>query len=335
MAKVALLCISLGALGSIANAIELQNICNANQDCTIAQSYDSIDSNQNQTFNTIQLGNTNQVNITTFTNNATISVTKITTNNSATSTNDIATFINNGIINKNGASSNILEGYISAIENYGTINGSIGILFPTNATNKISTITNSGIIYGISAESNGRVIIDNRNAIYLYSTNVNTGNKVAHLRGENGTQFRIRNYAIRINESQTTFNNFDGYIYTDSASLNQNSHLVITGNQVSLNNVAFDSNGKITIGFGEFFELGKAYSIAKIITDIDGNGLLPTSYFSRLISKDKDLYTITQSGDNFILNFAGDDAPSGGIIINTPITELYKSNIKTMNNFFL
>ncbi len=330
-----------GIIGNLTNAnlnaTELQVICNnQNPDCTISQSYNSIESNrENATFGKIQLDNTNPTNtiiINTFTNTATISVNQITTNNTATTTNRIMDFINNGTINKTGAAGDIIEGYLNRVENNGTIGGSISIVFPTTDT---ATIINSGIIYGISAESNGRIIFDNRKSIFLYSTNVNAGNKVAHLRGGNGTQFRIRNYSLKINENQTTFNTFSGYTYTNQASLEHTSHLVITGNGVNFNNIDFESSGKITIDFGEFFELGKEYKIGKIITNIDGTELLPTSYFDRLISKDKDYYTITQSGDSFVINFAGDNAPSGGIIINTPITELYKSNIKTMNNFFL
>lgn len=342
-----------GIIGNLANmvnlnAVELQNICNANQDCTISQSYASIESSQNQTFHTIKLDNNQAqtIDITAFTNTATISVTKITTNNSTTSINSITNFINSGTINGTSTTSDLLEGYIKNITNSGNINGGISIIFPTNAADKTTTILNgvpsgnnlgTGVIYGVSAESpQGRIIIDNRDKIYLYGTNKqNAGTKLAHLHGGSGTEFRIRNYNITINENQTTFNQFSGYIYTNQQSLEHTSHLVITGTGVGFGNITFESGGKITIGFGNDFELGKEYSISKIVTDINGTGLFPISYFDRLISKDKDYYTITQSGDNFILNFAGDNAQSGGIIINTPITELYKSNIKTMNNFFL
>lgn len=339
--RVFVLSLGGGVIGNFTNAnlsaTELQVVCaNQNQDCTISQPYTSIENTQSTTYTTIKLNNTQATDITTFTNSATLSVNQISTNNSATSTNRIATFINSGTINGTSTASDVIQGYISAIENSGTISGSISILFPANATNKTSTILNSGTIYGISAESNGRIILDNRSSIFLYGTNKRTaGTQLAHLHGINGTQFMIRNYFISVNESQTTFNTFSGYTYTNQASLEHNSHLVITGTGVTLNNVAFESGGKITIGFGRDFELGKPYSISKIVTDINGNGLLPTSYFGNLISKDKDYYTITQSGDSFVINFAGDNAPSGGIIINTPITELYKSNIKTMNNFFL
>lgn len=335
--RVFILSLGGGSILFVANATDLQTICaNQSQDCSITQSYTSIENTQNTTYTTIKLDNTQAINITTFTNSATISINQISTNNSATSQNSITNFINNGTISGTSTTSDLIEGYISTIENNGTISGSISILLPSSVSTKTATIVNNGIIYGISAESNGRVIIDNRNSIYLYSTNKSSGTKVAHLNGGNGTQFMIRNYAIKINENQNTFNGFTGYTFTNEASRNHTSHLVITGNQVSFNNIAFEADGKITIDFGRDFELGKEYSISKIITDIDGNGLLPTNYFDRLISKDKDYYTITQSGDNFILNFAGENVPSDeAVIINAPITELYKSNIKTMNNFFL
>ena len=351
--RVVVLSLGGGIIGNFTNlaninATELQVICTPNQDCTISQPYTSIESSQNQTFHTIKL-DSNQaqtIDITTFTNTATISVTKITTNNSTTSINTITNFINSGTINGTSTTSDVLEGYIKSITNSGNINGGISIIFPTNAADKTTTILNgvpsgnnlgTGVIYGISAESpQGRVILDNRDKIYLYGTNKqNAGTKLAHLHGGSGTEFRIRNYNITINESQMAFNAFSGYTYTNQQSLEHTSHLVITGTGISFGNITFESGGKITIGFGNDFELGKEYSISKIVTDISGTGLFPTSYFDRLISKDKDYYTITQSGDSFVINFAGDNAPSGGIIINTPITELYKSNIKTMNNFFL
>lgn len=330
--RVFVLSLGGGVIGNFTNAnlnaIELSTITgctDASQNCTINTTYDNqnIENNQAITLN----GNiTIQASLSGFTNNGSLSVNQIISN-----TNPLS-LTNNGTITGTTTSTNRIQGYITSLTNSGTISGGISIIFPTTST---ATITNTGTMNGISAETNGRIILDNRSSIFLYNTNVNNGDKLAHLKGINGTQFMIRNYFISINENQTTFNGFTGYTYTDSASLNHNSHLVITGNGVSFGNVAFESGGKITIGFGRDFELGKPYSISKIITDINGNGLLPTSYFGNLISKDKDYYTITQSGDSFVINFAGDNAPSGGIVINTPITELYKSNIKTMNNFFL
>lgn len=318
----------LGVIGGGLYGVELSSIAScadSSTNCAIPSAYDnqSIENNQNLTLNgsiTIQSTLTN------FTNNGTLRTTQI------ISANNPLTLINNGTINGTTTSNNAVQGYITSLTNNGIINGSISILSPTTA----ATIINTGTMNGISAEINGRVIIDNRNNIYLYNTNSQTaGTKLAHLKGINGTQFKILNYMIRINENQTTFNNFSGYTYADSASLNHNSHLVITGTGVSFNNIAFETNAKITIDFGRDFELGKAYSIGKIITDIDGKGLFPIDSFDRLISKDKDLYKITQNGDSFILNFAGDEQSSDGIVINTPITELYKINIKTINNFFL
>ena len=85
-----------------------------------------------------------------------------------------------------------------------------------------------------------------------------------------------------------------------------------------------DANFKIILDFGDNFELSKEYSIAKLVTDTQGNAYTALGMdFSRLTTRSS-LYKLTQSGNNFIVTI--DTA-------NSEMGTLYKSNIRTMNNF--
>ena len=80
------------------------------------------------------------------------------------------------------------------------------------------------------------------------------------------------------------------------------------------------------LDFGANFEFGKTYLIDKVATDTGGNAYTDLGVdFSRL-SPFNDIYTITKSGANgFKVELKN---PQYGTI-----GTLYKSNIRTMNNF--
>ncbi|MGX3011935.1 hypothetical protein ACWIUD_10350, partial [Helicobacter sp. 23-1044] len=159
------------------------------------------------------------------------------------------------------------------------------------------------------------------------------GKNAAHFALESSeAKLVIQNYKIKIIENATEFNNFKGY---DKAN-NKNSHLIIQYNShtPTAQNVRFkDGKSKILLDFGNDFELGKEYDISKLVTDRTGNSLTALGVdFSRLALKDADFYDILESGEYFIVRVK---EKSGDFALHTPITELYKSNLRTMNNFSL
>lgn len=255
-----------------------------------------------------------------FTNDGTITATNgISTNGSGMISGDI---VNNGIITRGSQNGDVISGNVANIKNYGTIIGGINITTDSNPG-----IHNHGTMGGIKFnKSNGSsyaydLALDNRGTINLYY--ISSG-KLAHLEGRSDTKLALWGYSIKIDENQSAFNNFNGY--TDSNNLNKTAHFVMKN--IEWSNVTVGSSAKIYIDIDlSKFELGKTYSINKIITKEDGSGLLPTSYFNILALKQEGIYSLSRQGDYFVIDRLEN--------VRTPITALYKSNIKVMNNMFL
>lgn len=299
------------ALSTNLYTTELNTICNSNQTCTIDKTYPSIENSIPFSVTTIKIGENYQYNtITTFTNTSTI-----------TSTDD-QTF-------RFGDKGSSVRGNIVSFINYGTISGGIYI-GNVEARAAIGAITNYSEMRGIWVTKQQNLTINNQGTI---KTNAGAYNgKAAHFFFASVGNLTIENYLIKIIESQSEFNGFAGYTNKTD---NKNSHLIIGGGgSISFSN----NNAKIIIDFdtNNGFELGKEYSIAKLVTNQNGDKInafdLP---FSHLMLKNRDFYNLTQSGDSFIVNTASSGGGfSGGVVINTEITESHKANVKAMNNFF-
>ena len=216
-------------------------------------------------------------------------------------------FINYGNITLSKGNSNQsigfnTNGYIGQLINYGTMEKMFWI---ANNSSGIGTLTNYGRTGGIKHEVTNPLTLNNLGIMgHTYETN--GMQQSINLQVSNNAKILIQNYALMLNEDATTFNAFNG-----GTSL---SHLKISGNGVSFK----DSKSKIILDFGNSFELGKEYSISKLV-----NGGNLGVDFSRLTTRSS-LYQLKQQGNSFIVTI---DAP------NSEIGTLYKSNIRTMNNF--
>ena len=248
--------------------------------------------------------------ITNFTNNSTIT---------STSTDSQTFYLDNG----NNA------GKITHLTNTGTISGGISIYGDTNMT-----ITNHGTMRGVWTRYKELTITLNNFGVMQTNQGsyvTTSGNNAAHFALESDkAKIVIQNYIMILIESQSDFKNFNGY--TDKTN-NKNSHLIIFYNNhtPTAQNVYFkDGNSKIILDFGDGFEFGKEYAISKLVTDRSGSSVSALNVdFSRLTTR-SELYTLTQSGDNFIVNPA--DSKTAGY---STIGLLHKSNVKTMNSFYL
>ena len=279
------------------DAIELSQLCQSGQNCKITTPHQNIENNG--TF--IIIANANKIEIQTQIN-AFINYGTITPNNNNFGHYE---FFKIGDLN-NG------NGHITNLINYGTIKGDIWV----DRHGRIDTITNYGYMGGVSFQSEitTTTTINNLGIITWdrHNKNIGLGNKNTVL---------IQNYMIRIDESATTFESFKGQ--SSNTEENKTSHLV-TGNG-SNSTIRFkDSSSKIILDFGNNFEFGKEYLLDKLILDTNGTNKLKVD-FSRL-SPFNDIYTITKSGTNgFKVELKN---PQYGTI-----GTLYKSNIRTMNNF--
>ena len=187
------------------------------------------------------------------------------------------------------------------IYNYGYISSYV---YLSQTESGITNITNYGTMGGVNkvGGNNKTIIVDNR-GIMNPATDFHFN-----------TALIIKNYAMIIDESAGSFNSFAGKPMN-------NSHLV-----VSNNNIAFaDGSAKMILDFDKNFELDKAYSLDKLVIDTNGSNKLNVD-FSRLTTRN-DIYTITKSGTN---GFKVELKPQY-----STIGTLYKSNIKTMNDFDL
>ena len=237
----------------------------------------------------------------------------------------IDTFINYGIITDNGSKKWAFYwsngGYIRHIINYGIMGGIGGNRGGVSATTPMS-VTNYGYMRGVSTNwGDADITIDNRGVIDVLWD----GATHYHFAGNSNYFFILKNYAIVIQQDSNTFNTFTGKRPDDG----DNSHLIFRdrdGGKIRFQ----DEKSKIILDFGSNFELGKEYSLNRLIMNDDywnnWTTRLPVE-FERLTTR-SELYTLTQRGDNFIVNLA--DSKTVGY---STIGSLYKANIRTMNNF--
>ncbi|MGX2983830.1 hypothetical protein, partial [Helicobacter sp. 23-1045] len=228
----------------------------------------------------------------------------------------IGTFTNYGSITLTRGNSNQSiafnqKGHIKHFINRGTMEKMIWI---ANNSSGIDMLTNYGTMGGIDHNVSNTLTLNNLGTIgniYKYDGSRQTTN----LATTNGAKILIQNYKLSIDENANTFNTFNGVISL--------SHLVISGDGARFK----DAKSKILLDFGANFEFGKEYLITKLVTDTGGNPYTTLSVdFSRL-STYNDIYTLTKSGAN---GFKVEITPQYGTI-----GTLYKSNIRTMNNFDL
>lgn len=222
---------------------------------------------------------------------------------------------NYGTISANNAVITIKDkGYLTVLFNYGTINGHID----TKAGGTLGHINNYGTMDGIIQANK----IQANNIEPTNITNVGTINRVNgqayHLGGKG--EFTIKKYAMKIIENAEVFNQYNGNKTSD------NSHIVVEQGTA----LKFYSGGKLILGLGGNFEYDKEYSLHKLVVDTSGKTALNVD-LSHLELQNKDIFTLMQSGDNFIVSFGGS---GGGSSITTPITATSKANIATMNNLF-
>ena len=299
------------AIPSNLNAVELSTFCN-NGTCTI-------DKPESEVTNYSPLSITNditiQTKIDTFINRSTIKATRI---DIKTDGNFITNFYNYGRIETTHIEGSLQTNQVGSnggyrnIYNYGYISSYVYF----SAQEFLNTnIINYGEMSGIARYDNNsysfskHITIDNRGVINLFQLK-GSGKKI-HFK-QLGT-LTLKNYAMRISESASKFNTFDG-------NAEDNSHLVVD----NVTSVQFaDANSKIFLDFGDDFSFNSPYKTDKLIVKAnDGTNVLNVE-FSRLATKTS-LYKLTQSGDNFIVSI---DAP------NSEIGILHKSNVRTMNNF--
>ena len=225
----------------------------------------------------------------------------------------IGTFTNYGDIkvtsNSNQSIAIQRNGYVGHFTNYGTMERMFWI---NQDSIGVETLTNYGTMGGIKNDNTKSAITLNNYGImgFVYGQPNQGRPKTNNLEGN----VRIQTYTLQINQSATQFN----------SSTTGSSHLVID----SAATVRFkDSKSKIMLDFGGNFELGKEYDISKVATNTNSGTYSALGVnFSRL-STYNDIYTLTKVGAN---GFKAEIAPQYGTM-----GTLYKSNIRTMNNFLL
>ncbi|MGX2981764.1 hypothetical protein [Helicobacter sp. 23-1045] len=232
--------------------------------------------------------------------------------------------------------SNAAGGGIGNLYNYGTISANNGVAITIKDKAHLTNLINHNTINGyINAES-GAILgnIENHGIMggivlpvsqYTHNlTNYGTINRVNgqsyHLGG--GGTFTIHDYAMKITENAETFNKYNG------ANTGDNSHLVVDKGT----KLQFYNNDGLARGFGKLileldgdFEYDTPYSLDKLVVDTDGANALKVD-LSHLDLLNKDIFTLMQQGDSFVVSIGGS---------NTPITATSKANVATMNNLFL
>ncbi len=175
----------------------------------------------------------------------------------------------------------------------------------------VSNVTNYGIMGSVNTQVAATTLTLNNLGLM--------GANYAHIGATNGGKVLIQNYMVRINETASTFNGFS----TLGGNYNNFSHLVI--NAQGNSSITFkDGDSKIILDFSNGFELGEKYLISKVAVNQTGATPALGVDFSRLVPY-SDIYYLTQNGENFIVNLKTESSTIGN---------LYKSNIRTMNNFY-
>ena len=204
------------------------------------------------------------------------------------------------------------NGSINHFINYGTFGNldKMGIWVGDKDNSNLDRVTNYGIMGSVDTKSIGTITLNNLGLM---------GGNNHHIEAENG-KVLIENFMVKVTETASTFNNFSKLEnkYTNF------SHLVI--NIKSSGSITFkDNDSKIILDFGSGFEFGEKYLISKVAVNENNNGGSPALGvdFSRLMPR-SDIFYLTQSGDYFIATLNTEASTIGN---------LYKSNIRTMNNF--
>lgn len=298
-----LFCIFFTAL----NAVELETLCLNQWDCSITTPNALITNTQNITHNTINFN----ANVNDFINYGELRFQSTTTSSQINAT--MNNLINYGNISNYYGWTTIhtlsvgANGAIDNIFNYGTLLYRNTLDF--NNQNSTTYIYNAGVMGGIQSQPTNTIIINNLGTTYVGHSYafINVGNLV------------LENYALTINLNASIFNTGE-WVQDEKA---QNSHLILN----NVENVRFkDSDSKIIIDIGNDFELGKEYSIGKLIIDEsrndNANGKIAVD-FSRLTTR-SDLYEITKGSNNtFRISINAK---------NSTISSLNKANTKTMQS---
>ena len=194
------------------------------------------------------------------------------------------------------------------IYNYGHISNYV---FFAQSEKQNTHIVNYGTMGGIAQniQHTKPITIANYGEINLFQ--LNGSSKKYHFSNVNIT---LQNYAMKISESADKFNTFDG-------NAEDNSHLIL-GSETSVRFA--DKNAKIILDFGDNFEFGAGYLFSKLVVDTSGKSQLSVD-LSRLTTK-SDIFHITQQGEHFVVNIAPQHSAIGN---------LYKTNVRTMNNFYM
>lgn len=236
---------------------------------------------------------------------------------------------------------NRIEGYIREFINYGSVLADSTYESPALSFKGIDTRTvivrNFGVMGGVHSSSK-TVIIDNRGVMYEFANPAigdwydgNGHLSMTSKKTNRGVSMYIKNFALKLDKSA---NDFNSSTYDNSIS---NSHLFISGDGNNNSLKFYDKNSKLILEFGENFELGKDYLMSNLIIakptnygqhQYEFNVSLPDIDISRIVAKN-DLYKITANGGYFRVNLAS------GKDVHTPITELNKSNAKSMNSMTL
>ncbi|RAX55302.1 hypothetical protein CCY99_00965 [Helicobacter sp. 16-1353] len=257
---------------------------------------------------------------------------------------------------KEGTITNLKNnGTIQYLDNYGTINN-----LTNNGTIEYLDNYNGGVIdilnnYGkINSLKNSTTITNLNNTGEIRLHNINNDNDIsdikkiyAHINNitENAT-INISAYHLVIDKKASDFNSFSGY----NAESYDLSHLVIQDTSSNKKGVKLkDTNSKILLTLGKSFELNTKYSLAKLITNTDGNQYKLTyenngdinlnTLFSHLkivdstaLGYDASFLTLVLDGESFRVNIL---SSTNQMITNSIQNTKNKANVTNINNIAL
>ena len=256
-------------------------------------------------------------------------------------------FTNNGTINTTsgesvtfGAEDNSPN--LGRFDNNGYISGSVRFL----RRNFSTTVNNTGNMGGIEGNAlnstniilnnSGTIRAFNHNGRFVQFANLNTLTITGDAQNVS--------WGLHIYETANTFNAFEGFA---SSSADTISHLAVS----NVTNLVL--NGKISVVLNAtMFEMNKDYNINKLVygSNLSADEIWAKVAFNDLVYV---LYSVERTGNFFRINDGkggggggGGGGGSGGggsgggksnnpIIVNSPTTATFKSNIKEMNNLYL
>lgn len=262
----------------------------------------------------------------------------------ANSSYNLSDFTNNSNIITNGSASVTFAAEtnspnLGSFNNNGYISGSVRFLRSNNFSTTVNNTGNMGGIEGnnsnstnITLNNSGTIRAFNHNGRFVQFANINT----LEITGDSQNV----SWGLHINESANTFNAFEGFA---SSSADTIAHLAVS----NVTNLVL--NGKVSVTLNAtMFEMNKDYNINKIIygSNLSADEIWNKVAFNDLIYM---LYSVERNGNFFRINDgkgggggggSGGGGSSGGksnnpIIVNSPTTATFKSNIKEMNNLYL